>query len=160
MVSEAESKPTADAPVGPVRFRPFKSVVMCSALAVFVIVAFIVVGLLLRRSDTGVAFQVADQVAMIILGFLIAAGILLWATPLVTADAERVEVRNILVKRTYEWSQVLSISFPDGASFARLELPDDEYYSVMAVQAVDGWRAVEAVRTLRKLHRDAWESRG
>jgi hypothetical protein len=50
---------------------------------------------------------------------------------------------------------VLSVSFPDGASWARLELPDDEYQAVMAVQAVDRGRAVEAVRALRKLHRAA-----
>ena len=48
---------------------------------------------------------------------------------------------------------MLRISFPDGASWARLELPDDEYLAVMAIQAVDGVRAVEAVRALRKLHR-------
>lgn len=141
----------------PVRFRPVRSLWMAAIAAVCVIVAFIIVGLLLKRSHTGVAFHTSDQASMIILGFLIAAGIMLWGSPLATADASGIEVRNIIVKRRFAWSEVLSVSFPDGASFARLELPDDEYYTVMAVQAVDSWRAVEAVRTLRKLHRAAAE---
>lgn len=155
-VSEvAEQLPTESS--GRVRFRPVRSIVMASALAALIIIAFIVVGLLLKGSDTGVAFKTGDQVAMIVLGFLIAAGVMLWAMPLATADADGIEVRNVLTRRRFRWSEVLSVSFPDGASFARLELPEDEYYTVMAVQAVDRWRAVEAVRTLRKLHRAAWE---
>lgn len=141
----------------PVRFRPVRSLWMAAIAAVVIVVAFVVVGLLLKQSHTGVSFHTSDQVSMIILGFLIGAGVMLWGTPLATADASGIEVRNIIVKRRFAWSEVLSVSFPDGASFARLELPDDEYYTVMAVQAVDGWRAVEAVRTMRKLHRAATE---
>jgi Bacterial PH domain len=47
---------------------------------------------------------------------------------------------------------VLAVTFPDGASWARLDLPDDEYVPVLAVQAVDGTRAVTAMRQLRALH--------
>lgn len=147
------------APVERVEFRPRRSIWMASICAVAVIVALTLVGIFLRESDTGAVFGVADQVAMIVLGVLIAAGIMLWAMPRVRADAEGVEVRNVLVKRRFAWSEVLSVSFPDGASWARLELPEDEYYAVMAVQAVDREHAVEAVRALRKLHKAAWEHR-
>ena len=140
-----------------VQFRPRRSIWMASACAVLVVAALTVAAVLLRESDTGVIFRVADQVGMIILGLLIAGGIMLWATPLVRADAEGITVRNVLVKRHYAWSDVLAISFPDGASWARLELPDDEYYAIMAVQAVDREHAVAAVRALRKLHREALE---
>ncbi|WP_231104706.1 PH domain-containing protein [Haloechinothrix halophila] len=142
----------------PVRFRPFFSVIAASVLAVLILIAFTIVGLLLRQSDTGAVFRTSDQVAMIILGVLLAAGTMLWAVPRVRADAEGVEVRNVLTSRRFAWREVLAISFPDGAAFARLELPDDEYYTVMAVQAVDGWRAVTAVRTLRALHKQAWQA--
>lgn len=141
----------------PVQFRPFFAILMASGLAVAIIAVFTVVGIVLRSSDTGAVFRTSDQVAMIVLGILIAAGIMLWAVPRVRADAEGIEVRNVLTKRRFAWHEVLSVSFPDGASFARLELPDDEYYTVMAVQAVDGWRAVTAVRALRKLHKQAWQ---
>jgi len=44
------------------------------------------------------------------------------------------------------------VAFPDGASWARLDLPDDEYLPVLAIQAVDGQRAVEGITQVRALH--------
>ncbi|MEU3269480.1 PH domain-containing protein [Saccharomonospora sp. NPDC006951] len=128
---------------------------MSSVLAVVLVAVFTVVAVLLRSSDTGVIFQTSDQVAMIGVGLLLGAGAMLFATPRVRADESGIRVRNVLVGRYFTWEEVLSVSFPDGASFARLELPDDEYYSLLAVQSVDRARAVEAVRTLRKLHKRA-----
>jgi len=148
---------TGEQTTEPVQFRPFYSVIAASVLAVLIIIAFTVVGLLLRQSNTGAVFRPSDQVAMVVLGVLLAAGTMLWAVPRVRADADGVEVRNVLTSKRFGWREVLAISFPDGAAFARLELPDDEYYTVMAVQAVDGWRAVEAVRALRARHKRAWQ---
>ena len=135
--------------------RPRRAMIMCSVLAVALLAVFIVVAVLLRNGDTGVRFQRSDQAAMVGIGILLAAGVMLFSIARVRADAEGIEVRNVLVTRRFAWSDVLSVSFPDGASWARLELPDDEYHAVMAVQAVDRDRAVEAVRALRKLHRAA-----
>lgn len=148
---------TGEQTTEPVQFRPFYSVIAASVLAVLIVIAFTVVGLLLRQSNTGAVFRPSDQVAMVVLGVLLAGGTMLWAVPRVRADADGVEVRNVLTSKRFGWREVLAISFPDGASFARLELPDDEYYTVMAVQAVDGWRAVEAVRALRARHKRAWQ---
>ncbi|PXY23876.1 hypothetical protein BAY59_28635 [Prauserella coralliicola] len=138
-----------------VLIRPRRAAWMAGALALLLLVVFTVVAVLLRSSDTGVIFQVSDQVAMIGVGVLLAGASLLFAMPRVKADTEGIEVRNVVVSRRFAWGEVLSVSFPDGASFARLELPDDEYYSVLAIQAVDRDRAVEAVRALRKLHKAA-----
>ena len=138
--------------------RPRRTVIMCSVLAVLLLGVFIVVAVLLRNSHTGVVFEPADQAAMIGIGILLAAGTMLFALPRVRADATGVEVRNVLATRHFAWTDVLSVSFPDGASWARFELPEDEYFSVMAVQAVDRDRAVAAVRALRRLHRAAHEA--
>ncbi|MEV7044352.1 PH domain-containing protein [Amycolatopsis sp. NPDC051061] len=135
--------------------RPRRALIMCGVLAVALLAVFVVVAVLLRNGNTGVHFQRSDQAAMIGIGILLACGVMLFAIARVRADAEGIEVRNVLVTRRFAWSDVLSVSFPDGASWARLELPDDEYHAVMAVQAVDRGRAVEAVRALRKLHRAA-----
>ena len=62
--------------------------------AVAVVAIFTAVASVLRTTDTGVVFRLADQVAMVLLGVLLAAGILLLARPRVRADAEGVEVRN------------------------------------------------------------------
>ncbi|WP_328608137.1 PH domain-containing protein [Amycolatopsis sp. NBC_00345] len=138
--------------------RPRRTLIMCSVLAVLLLGVFIVVAVLLRNSHTGVVFEPADQAAMIGIGILLAAGTMLFALPRVRADAAGVEVRNVLATRQFAWTDVLSVSFPDGASWARFELPEDEYFSVMAVQAVDRDRAVAAVRALRRLHRAAHEA--
>lgn len=142
---------------GTVVFRPFRTLWASVVLAVLLVTAFAVVGALLRGSNTGVIFETSDQVAMAGIGVLLALGALLFATSRVRADAEGIEVRNVfpLTKR-YSWLEVVAVSFPEGASFARLELPEDEYLGVLAIQAVDRDRAVEAVRALRRLHKAAW----
>ena len=43
------------------------------------------------------------------------------------------------------------MSFPRGARWARVDLPDDEYIPVMAIQAVDKERAVDAMDRVRGL---------
>ncbi|SFJ67942.1 PH domain-containing protein [Amycolatopsis sacchari] len=137
--------------------RPRRATWVSVVLAACLLVAFVVVALLLRSSNTGVIFEVSDQIAMVGVGIVLAGGALLFATPRVRADARGIEVRNvILLKRRFDWLDVLAVSFPDGASFARLELPEDEYLGVLAIQAVDREHAVEAVRALRRLHKQAW----
>lgn len=137
--------------------RPFRALWASVVLAVLLVVVFVVVAVLLRGSRTGAIFEVSDQIAMVGIGILLGCGALLFATPRVRADAEGVEVRNVIfLTRRYGWLDVMGISFPDGASFARLELPDDEYLGVLAIQAVDRDRAVAAVRALRRLHKQAW----
>lgn len=137
--------------------RPRRTAWFSAVFAALLLGVFVTVALLLRHSDTGVIFGVSDQVAMIGVGVVLAGASMLFATPRARADAQGIEVRNILVTKHFTWDEVLSVSFPDGASFARLELPDFEYYSVLAVQAVDRARAVAAVRALRRLHRQARE---
>jgi Bacterial PH domain len=132
--------------------RPRKARRVAVASAVVLVVVFAVVGVLLRRTPTGVYFQLSDQVAMVLLGLLLAGAALLFARPRVRAGADGVEVRNLLGSRTLPWELVLRVSFPDGAPWARLELPDDEYIAVMAIQSADGRHAVQAIRALRALH--------
>lgn len=135
--------------------RPYRAVWMSSAVAVVLLAVFAVVAVLLRSSNTGVIFEVSDQIAMMGVGVILAGASMLFATPRVRADRSGIDVRNVLVGRKFSWQEVLAVSFPDGASFARLELPDDEYYGLLAIQAVDRERAVTAVRALRRLHRRA-----
>ncbi|WP_199444193.1 PH domain-containing protein [Umezawaea beigongshangensis] len=137
--------------------RPKKIRLVAWLCALGLVAVFTVVGLLLGDTPTGVIFRPSDQVAMVVLGFLLAGGVLLLARPRVTADEHGVDVRNVVTSHHFDWADVLHVSFPDGASWARLELPEDEYVSLMAVQAVDREHAVTAVRALRALHRAAQE---
>ena len=132
--------------------RPRKMLIASWVGAVVTIGLFVAIAVVLRSEPTGVYFRLADQVALVLVGLFIAGGVLLFARPRVRADAEGVEVRNILVTRRLPWALVLRVAFPDGASWARLDLPDDEYLPVLAIQAVDGQRAVDAITRLRALH--------
>jgi len=138
--------------VGLVVVRPRRVLWAAWVGAVITVVLFTAIAVVLRNSPTGVSFRVADQVAMIVLGLIIAAGVLLLARPRVRADAAGVEVRNVLRTRYVPWELVRRVAFPDGASWARLELPDDEYFPVLAIQAVDGQHAVDAITRVRALH--------
>ncbi|TDV49009.1 PH domain-containing protein [Actinophytocola oryzae] len=135
--------------------HPHKARIIAVAVAVFFVVVFVVVGLLLRSSSTGVTFYVSDQIAMIGIGLILALAALWFARPRVRADHDGVEVRNMLGTHRYRWAEVTSVSFPDGSPWARLELPADEYIPILAVQAIDGEHAVTAMRELRRLRREA-----
>jgi hypothetical protein len=134
-------------------------------LAPLVAVFFAVLGALLRGpiggSPTSGVFQGGDQVAMIVLGLLAAGAILLFTRPRVVADAQHIEVRNVIGSHTLPWELVRGIVFERGNPWVSLELADDDTLAVMAVQAADKEHAVAAVRTLRALHaahRDAAHS--
>ncbi|MDN5858101.1 MAG: PH domain-containing protein [Pseudonocardia sp.] len=131
--------------------RPRRVLIAAWVGAVLVVGVFAVIAALLTDVYTGVYFRPADQLAVMLIGLFIAGGLLLVARPRVRADTEGIEVRNIVNTQYVHWSDVLAITFPDGASWARLELADDEYLHVMAIQAVDRERAVTAMRELRAL---------
>ena len=146
-----EASPTGPGPDA-VTLRPRALLITAWVCAVGIMVFFAIVAYLMPAEDTGVIFRPADQAAMMVIGAFVAGGMLLMARPRARADHAGVEVRNVLTTRWFGWDEVLGVSFPDGASSARLELPDDEYHPVLAVQAVDRGLAVRHVRALRDLH--------
>jgi hypothetical protein len=146
-----------------VRARPVRLGRVAVVIAVVVVAMFTVIALLLgHTSSEGVEFGVGDQVAMIVLGLLVAAGVLLIARPALSADVDGLRVRNIWTTKDVPWEVVRLVSFPDGSPWAMLELADDERLALLAVQASDGPRAVTAVRGLRALQarHAAGEGRG
>lgn len=133
--------------------RPHRSPYFVYAAAVMILAIHVTVGALLKIASTGVIFQTADQVAIALLGVVIAGAVLLLARPRLRIGAAGVAVRNLFGYRLIPWSQVVDVSFPRGARWARVDLPDDEYIPVMAIQAVDKDRAVDAMDQVRGLVR-------
>lgn len=131
--------------------RSKKSARYAIAAAVVLVVAHTAVAILLRVSPTGVYFRTADQIALAGIGFLLAGIALLLTRPRVRVGKRGVAVRNILSERLIEWDLVRGLSFPEGAMWARVDIPDDEFISVMAIQSNDRDHAVAAVRTFRSL---------
>ena len=131
--------------------RPHLTPYFAYGAAAVIVIAAVAVGALLKVSSTGVIFQTADQVAIAGLGVVIAGVVLLFARPRLRIGAPGVAVRNLLGYRVIPWSEVVGVTFPGGARWARVDLPDDEYIPVMAIQAVDKERAVEAMGNVRGL---------
>jgi hypothetical protein len=132
--------------------RPVVLTRVCWGVAVLVIVVFTVVALALAGGPEGSAqFRLADQVAMVVLGALVATAVLAFTRARVVGDASGVRVRNVLGEKVVPWQVVREVRLDDGASWASLELQDDETVALLGIQSNDGDRAVEAVLGLRAL---------
>ncbi len=121
--------------------------------AAAIIIVFSLVALTLRgKTESGDSyFHPEDQVAMIILGFLCAAGIFWFTRPRLVADINGVRVRNLLGWVDVPWEVVTAVRFDRGSPWVAIDLRDDDVISVMAIQATDKEYAVTAVRGLRAL---------
>lgn len=131
--------------------RPRRTSLYAIGIAVVLVIAFAVLGSLLRIADTGVHFRVWDQLSIALIGVLLACAALLLARPRLRVGSRGVTVRNMFGDKLIEWDLVHRITFPEGASWARIDLPDDEYVPVLAIQINDRARSVEAVRDFRSL---------
>jgi hypothetical protein len=131
--------------------RPHLTPYFAYGAAFMIAAAHIAVGFLLKIGSTGVVFQTADQVAMGLLGVIIAGLVLLFSRPRLRVGAAGIAVRNLLTYKLIPWSAVIDVSFPLGARWARVDLPDYEYVPAMAIQAIDKDRAVNAMDQVREL---------
>jgi hypothetical protein len=129
---------------------------ICRALAVVVVLVFGGVTLLLPRGNNAVeAFGPVDQAAFFAIGLIIAGGVLVLTRFRVRADERGVWVRNSLGERFFPWQLVVAVNLPVGATWAQLELHDDETVALMAVQTSDGDAAIDVVIALRALLKQA-----
>ena len=131
--------------------RPHLTPYFAYGAAILILAAHVTVGFFLKAGSTGVVFQTADQVAIAGLGVVIACAMLLFARPRLRAGKDGLAVRNLLNEKLIAWPEVVDVSFPVGARWARVDLPDDEYIPLMAIQAVDKERAVAAMDAVREL---------
>ncbi|ADG99082.1 Protein of unknown function DUF2581 [Segniliparus rotundus DSM 44985] len=129
--------------------RPRKMRLLAWVAAVALLVVHVAVGVLLRISETGVYFRISDQVALVVLGLIFAGLALLFIRPRVRVLDAGLGVRNLFAETLVPWDHVLAISFPETSSWARVDVPDDEYVPMMALSAMDGQRALDSIRSLR-----------
>ncbi|WP_051799671.1 PH domain-containing protein [Catenuloplanes japonicus] len=147
-------------PPAPVVLRAFRPRVMRVAavvIAALICWAIVVSGLNLTGTVTangGQTFE-SDSWALIALGPLLALPLLLPLRVRVQADASGVHVQNLVREFDVPWSAVRAVRYRHGAPWATLDLVTNEIVTVLAVQALDGPRALEAIRALRKLHLDS-----
>jgi PH (Pleckstrin Homology) domain-containing protein len=131
--------------------RPHLTPYFAYGAAILILAAHIMVGVLLKARSTGVVFQTADQFAIAGFGVVVAGTVLLFARPRLRVGKNGLAVRNMLGEKLIAWPDVVGVSFPMGARWARVDLPDDEYVPLMAIQSVDKERAVAAMDRVREL---------
>lgn len=132
-----------------IEVRPRLTPRFAVAAAVVLIAVHVAMGLLLTVRSSGVVFQTADQVAFVLLGVVLAGLVLLLTRPRLRIGVQGLAVRNLFGYRVICWADVVGVSFPPGARWARIDLPGDEYIPVLAIQAVDKERAVVAMDQVR-----------
>ncbi|HEY9563215.1 MAG TPA: PH domain-containing protein [Nocardioides sp.] len=96
-------------------------------------------------------FSLYQRVTLLLMGLGIAVAIHALVRARATATETGLTVVNGYKRRDFEWAQIVAVHMPPGAPWAKLDLADGETCSVMAIQATDGARAKEAVRTLRRI---------
>lgn len=129
--------------------RPFRLRIVAYAVAVLTVGSFGLIAWALGRAVGELQFGPVDQVLMTGVGVALAAVALGLARARVTADGERIQVRNGFREREFPWALVRAVRLDDGAPWATLELQDQETVALFAVQASDGARAARAVQELR-----------
>ena len=150
MTESRDTDVGAPAPVL-LQVRPRRITIYASIAALLVVGAMVVIGLLLLNSDEGVAFRTADQIGLIGIGLILGGLIMTAARPRLRADRNGLWVRNILGEEFTPWPLVVRIAYPQGAPWAQLNMPEDETKPVMAIQAMDRGRAVQALEAVREL---------
>jgi hypothetical protein len=142
-------------------FRPRRGRAVATAMAALAVVIFTGFAILTPSPAEGGSFGVGDRVMMVVLGFAIAA--FLWRYTAIKAvpDEHGLDVRNLILSRRVEWSEVEAVRFHGGAAWPVLALHDGDEVAVMAVQKADGGSSTsEATRlaSLVELARDTDES--
>jgi hypothetical protein len=132
--------------------RPHRLVVVAWVCAVALVVVFSLIATALTgETEGGGVFARGDQAAMVGLGILMAAGILLFTRPRVRGDERGLHVRNVLGSYDLPWEVVRAVRFSDSSPWASLDLQDDDTIALMAIQRSDRDTALTAVRGLRAL---------
>lgn len=141
--------------VRPVKLRRVAVGSAVAVVAVFVVLAALLNGEAGVSRDAGLTqrgWTLVDSAAMVGLGLVAAATLLLLARPHVVADVREVRIQGLLGQKVVPWGVVRGVRFDDDTPWAQLELHDDEVLSLLAVQANDGAHAFDAVDRLRALH--------
>lgn len=94
---------------------------------------------------------------------VLAGCVFLWrqATVRATVDMTGIKVRNLFWVRSYDWPQILAVTYGSGDPWVMLELSDGHRTAMMAIQRSDGRYAaaeVDRLVSLVTLHGEAHDA--
>ena len=131
-------------------FRPRRARVVALLLALASLAILGLVAIFLPPA-IGVENAVLDQVAVGSVAVVIAWFCYRQATVRAVPDAAGLTVRNLLLTRRLEWTEIISVHFGQGRPWAQLDLAGGDTLAVMAIQRSDGEHAVAESRRLATL---------
>jgi hypothetical protein len=83
-------------------------------------------------------WSVGDRVVLIACGLVVAAALWRFASIRAMPSARGLVIRNLVLTRTLDWSQVIRVQFGGGAPWVSVDLDDTDTVAVMAIQKSDG----------------------
>ena len=135
-----------------VQARPILMARIAWAASAFVLIAFVVTALVMKRDNAGADFDTKDQLGTVVVGIILAGLLIMPTRPRLLADADAVRLRSFLGGwRIVPWDVIVRVDFPSNLRFARVVLPGDEALAIYALQRMDKDRAVAVMDQLRAL---------
>ena len=139
--------PGLTGPELPTVWRPRLGRAVPYALAVVVVVGFVLVAETLTSEGRGGARWI-DRALLV--GFGLAASYVLHrlASVRIEADVDGLTVVNIFRRRRLEWAEVLGVRLSSGDPWVALDLADGTTMAAMGIQGADGARGLADARAL------------
>ncbi|MGW4422294.1 PH domain-containing protein [Streptosporangium sp. NPDC004631] len=137
----------------PVVWRPRKGRVVAYGFAGLIMLGALLMALLLPAP-----FTLADRIAMLLLGGVIAGVLHLLGRCRVEADEQGITVVNPLRVHRYEWPEVLAVTLVESEPWARIDFADGATVGAMGLQGSEKERTVRQVRELAALIRERGEA--
>ncbi len=117
-------------------YVPRRTRITAYAVAVFVVVAFTVTGVIMLDLDDRV-WGPADTGGMIVTALLIAAVAIFLTRPKLSCDHDGCTVVNLFTRRRLAWPQIVHVTYRPGDPWITLDLDDGRTLAVMALQSSD-----------------------
>ncbi len=130
-------------------FRPRKARVVPYAAAVGLFVSLTAVAFLLPGGEGG--WGLPSRLSVVVFAAVVAWFLHRLADVRLVADRDGVEVVNILVRRRFEWAEVVSVRMTRDDPWLTLDISDGSTIAAMGVQRSEGTLAREQVQHFRRL---------
>lgn len=137
----------------PVVWRPQKGRIVAYGFAVAIMLGALLLAIFLPPP-----FTLADKVAMVVLGGVIAGVLHLLGRCRVEADERGITVVNALRVHRYEWPEVLGVTLAQSEPWAKIDFTDGATIGAMGLQGSEKDRTVRQVQELAALIRRRGEA--
>lgn len=132
-------------------FRPRRGRAVALTFQWGSLILFAALALILPATAGGAVWSAGDRVMFFLIGVAIAWVAHRYASIVAVPSREGLVVRNLIVKRTLTWPEVVSVHFGGGDPWVSLDLADADTVAVMAIQKADGPVALQEASRLAAL---------